>query len=95
MQTVDAASLDIDDLRVRGIRALLPAACLIEDVDGEPAVFESVSVSRREIARVVRGDDQRMLAVAMGTHGDMIAADFTPISYIALIAVGSRSSHRA
>ena len=30
----------------------------------------------------------KMLAVAMGTHGATIAADLTPISYIALIVAG-------
>ena len=65
MQDGDETTMEnVDDLRVRGIRALVPAACLIEDVNGDQAVLESVALSRREIARAVRGEDSRILVVS-------------------------------
>ena len=54
---------NLDDLRVRGIRALVPSACLIEDVAGDSTVYESVALSRRDISHAVRGEDGRLLVV--------------------------------
>ena len=53
----------LEDLRVRGIRALVPSACLIEDLTGETALYDAISTSRHEIARAVQGDDPRLLVV--------------------------------
>ena len=61
----DSLSLDnIDDLRIRGIRPLVPSACLIEDISPETSVYEHVSTARAAISRVVRGEDSRLVVVA-------------------------------
>jgi hypothetical protein len=44
---------DLDDLRIRGIRPLVPSACLIEDIQCEPAVYETVTAARQQLSRCV------------------------------------------
>ena len=51
--TEDLTIDNIDDLRIRGIRPLVPSACLIDDVTGEPSVYETVSAARRGVGNAV------------------------------------------
>src|SRR5687767_12317612 len=56
--------LPIDDVRIRGQRALIPPAILLEEF---PATAESDSVvfeARKKIVDVVRGDSDRLLVVS-------------------------------
>ena len=55
--TEDLTVDNIDDLRIRGIRPLVPSACLIDDVTGEPEVYETVGAARSALSRAVRGED--------------------------------------
>ncbi len=54
---------DLDDLRIAGIKPLIPSACLIEDLPGEAAVYEAIQQARRSLAKAVRGEDQRLVVV--------------------------------
>lgn len=74
-----AATADnLDDLRIRGIRPLVPSACLIDDVSGDSAVYACISQSRRDIARAVRGDDTRLLVVVgpVSLHDPVAAMEY-------------------
>ena len=87
----DSSMLDVDDLRVRGIRALVPSACLIEELPDEPAVYEHVSSCRREVAQVVCGDDSRLLVVVgpVSTHDPIAAMEY------ARLLVACQVAHKA
>ena len=48
----EALSADsLDDLRIRAIRPLVPAACLIDDIAGDEAVYDCVAKGRKQVAR--------------------------------------------
>jgi len=53
----------IDDVRVRKISPLLPPACLLEELplDASTALF--VKKTRREVARIIAGEDDRLLCI--------------------------------
>jgi 3-deoxy-7-phosphoheptulonate synthase len=53
----------IDDTRIAGLRPLLPPAILIEDLPLTGAEAELVSASRESIAKVFRGEDDRVVVV--------------------------------
>ena len=48
----------------QGIRPLVPSACLIEDLPGDAAVYEAVSLARATLHKAVRGRDDRLIVVA-------------------------------
>jgi 3-deoxy-7-phosphoheptulonate synthase len=52
-----------DDLRIEGYRPLLPPAILMEELPADDAAAELVSASRGAIARVLAGEDDRLLVV--------------------------------
>ncbi len=60
------ATLDttrIDDTRIAAVRALVAPAVLLEELPVTPAVEQVVETARADIARLLRGDDDRLLAV--------------------------------
>jgi 3-deoxy-7-phosphoheptulonate synthase len=69
---------NIDDLRIRGIRPLVPSACLIDDVTGEPEVYETVGAARLALSRAVRGEDSRLVVVAgpVSAHDPAAALEY-------------------
>ena len=73
----DDLSVDnIDDLRIRGIRPLVPSACLIESLAGDAATYDTVNAARSAISRAVRGEDSRLVIVAGPTSAHDPAAGF-------------------
>ena len=68
----------LDDLRISGIKPLIPSACLIEDVAGTAAVYTQIDAARRTIARAVRGEDARLLVVCgpTSTHDPAAALEY-------------------
>ena len=65
-QTSEDLSVDnLDDLRIRAIRPLVPSACLIDDIGGldDAEVVQSIQSARRSLTRCVRGDDGRLIVV--------------------------------
>jgi 3-deoxy-7-phosphoheptulonate synthase len=56
--------LPIDDVRIRGQRALIPPAILLEEFPATPESDSLVFEARKKIADVVRGDSDRLLVVA-------------------------------
>ncbi|AUX21732.1 phospho-2-dehydro-3-deoxyheptonate aldolase [Sorangium cellulosum] len=52
-----------DDLRIAGLRPLIPPAILIEEIPVSPSASETVTFSRKEAERVITGDDDRLLVV--------------------------------
>src|SRR5687768_17924980 len=55
--------LPIDDVRIRGQRALMPPAILIEEFPATPGSDALVHDARKRIADVVRGESDRLLVV--------------------------------
>ena len=60
------ATLDttrIDDTRIAAVRALVSPAVLLEELPVTPEVEDLVERTRQDIGRVLRGEDDRMVAV--------------------------------
>jgi 3-deoxy-7-phosphoheptulonate synthase len=53
-----------DDLRIESLRPLLPPAILMEELPCPEEAAATIAQAREQIARVVRGDDDRLLVVA-------------------------------
>ncbi|MBC7171586.1 MAG: 3-deoxy-7-phosphoheptulonate synthase, partial [Polyangiaceae bacterium] len=52
-----------DDLRIANIRPLLPPAILIEEFPATPEIRELVAMSRKAVADVLHGRDDRLVVV--------------------------------
>ncbi|WP_437745946.1 3-deoxy-7-phosphoheptulonate synthase [Sorangium sp. So ce302] len=52
-----------DDLRIAGLRPLIPPAILIEEIPVSPAASETVAFTRKAAERVISGDDDRIIVV--------------------------------
>jgi 3-deoxy-7-phosphoheptulonate synthase len=52
-----------DDLRIRGLRPLLPPAILMEELPVSPVACETVTRGRLEVGRILRGEDDRLVIV--------------------------------
>ena len=53
-----------DDLRIRGLRPLIPPAILMEELPVTEAASEVVAGTRQQAERIVSGEDDRLLVVA-------------------------------
>jgi len=53
----------VDDVRVSGLKPLIPPACLIEDLPLSAAGKERIALGRREVAKIIKGTDDRLLAI--------------------------------
>ncbi len=51
------------DIRIRGLRPLIPPAILLEDEPITPDLAEFVTRSREEISKIFRGEDDRVIVV--------------------------------
>ena len=69
---------NIDDLRIRGIKPLVPSACLIDDVSAEPSIYATVSAGRSMLSRAVRGEDSRLVVISgpVSTHDPKAALEY-------------------
>ena len=56
-------SIPLDDLRIQSIRQLIAPTILMEELPASAKVAETVSTARREIADVLAGRDNRILAI--------------------------------
>lgn len=56
-------SIPLDDLRIQSIRQLIAPTILMEELPASAKVAETVSTTRREIADVLAGRDNRILAI--------------------------------
>jgi 3-deoxy-7-phosphoheptulonate synthase len=54
---------DIDDLRIKSIRPVVPPALLLEELPVNEEVSEHIANSRDEIANVIKGEDDRLMVV--------------------------------
>ena len=52
-----------DDLRIAGVRALIPPQLLLEELPMDATALASVTNARQAIHRVLHGADDRLLAV--------------------------------
>jgi 3-deoxy-7-phosphoheptulonate synthase len=52
-----------DDLRIAGLRPLLPPAILIEELPVSERAAETVTRARQKACAILRGDDDRLLAI--------------------------------
>ena len=57
---------NIDDLRIRAIRPLVPSCCLLDEdaMAGDQSTYDQIKRSRQQISRALRGDDGRLVVVA-------------------------------
>jgi 3-deoxy-7-phosphoheptulonate synthase len=53
----------IDDTRIAAVRALVSPAVMLEDLPVTPAIERTVETTRQAIGRVLRGEDDRLVAV--------------------------------
>jgi 3-deoxy-7-phosphoheptulonate synthase len=67
-----------DDLRIEGLRPLLPPAILMEELPLDERASTLVWESRAEIARIVHGEDDRLLLVVgpCSVHDTAAAIDY-------------------
>ena len=70
--------LPIDDVRIRGQRALIPPAILLEEFPATPESDAIVFDARKSIVDIVRGDSDRLLVVAgpCSIHDTKAAIDY-------------------
>ena len=54
---------DLDDLRIRAIRPLVPSACLIDEAPADASVYETVTSARKSLSQAVRGLDSRLVVI--------------------------------
>jgi len=75
---MDAMSLRTRDLRVESIRPLLPPAILLEELPLSEAAAVTVSRGREEVARILRGEDDRLIVIAgpCSIHDPVAALDY-------------------
>ena len=75
---MDAMSLRTRDLRVESIRPLLPPAILLEELPLSEAAAVTVSRGRAEVARILRGEDDRLIVIAgpCSIHDPVAALDY-------------------
>lgn len=52
-----------DDVRIDTLRPLIPPAILMEDVPVDPGLAEAITSFREAAARIIRGEDDRLLVV--------------------------------
>ena len=66
------------DLRVESIRPLLPPAILLEELPLSDAAAITVSRAREEVARILRGDDDRLVVIVgpCSIHDPGAAVDY-------------------
>ena len=66
------------DLRVESIRPLLPPAILLEEVPLSDAASVTVSRGREEVARILRGEDDRLVVIVgpCSIHDPVAAMDY-------------------
>src|SRR5262245_5069718 len=67
-----------DDLRIEGLRPLLPPAILMEELPLDERASTLVWESRAEIARIIHGEDDRLLLVVgpCSVHDTAAAIDY-------------------
>ena len=67
-----------DDVRIAGLRPLIPPAILIEEIPVTPSAAETTSRARAAVAGVLRGDDPRLVAVVgpCSIHDPAAALDY-------------------
>jgi 3-deoxy-7-phosphoheptulonate synthase len=75
---MSAMPLRTSNLRVESIRPLLPPAILLEELPLSEAASVTVSRGRDEVARILRGEDDRLVVVAgpCSIHDPVAALDY-------------------
>jgi 3-deoxy-7-phosphoheptulonate synthase len=75
---MSAMPLRTSNLRVESIRPLLPPAILLEELPLTEAASVTVSRARDEVARILRGEDDRLVVVAgpCSIHDPVAALDY-------------------
>ncbi|HEY1228444.1 MAG TPA: 3-deoxy-7-phosphoheptulonate synthase, partial [Ramlibacter sp.] len=53
----------LDDVRIRRVRPLISPALLQDELPADASVERAVAEDRKAIARIVQGDDRRLLAI--------------------------------
>ena len=71
---------DLDDLRIRDIRPLMPAACLIEEIT-DPSVYASITGARQALSKVVKGGSDKLVVVTgpTSTHDPAAALEYAKL----------------
>lgn len=71
-------SIPLDDVRIASTRQLIPPVILMEELPVSHAVEETVSAARQEIADILAGKDDRLLAVVgpCSIHDSEAALDY-------------------
>ena len=75
---MSAMPLQTKDLRVESIRPLLPPAILLEELPLTERAAITVSRGREEVARILRGEDDRLIVIAgpCSIHDPVAALDY-------------------
>jgi 3-deoxy-7-phosphoheptulonate synthase len=75
---MSAMPLKTSNLRVESIRPLLPPAILLEELPLTEAASVTVSRGRDEVARILRGEDDRLIVIAgpCSIHDPVAALDY-------------------
>jgi 3-deoxy-7-phosphoheptulonate synthase len=75
---MSAMPLRTSNLRVESIRPLLPPAILLEELPLTEAASVTVSRGRDEVARILRGEDDRLIVIAgpCSIHDPVAALDY-------------------
>ncbi len=71
-------SSPIDDIRIRAVRPMLPAAILIEELPASPAATDLVAESRQLISRALDGAESRLVVIVgpCSIHDPRAALDY-------------------
>ena len=74
-----------DDLRIDELRPLIPPAILMEELPASDTVSERVAVAREEIAKILSGEGDRLLAVVgpCSIHDPVAALEYAAKLYAA------------
>ena len=79
-----------DNLRIAGVRPLLPPACLIEDYPRRPADAQAVRLGRSSCQKILRGDDDRLIVLVGPAAVDDISASVEFGARLAAVAAEVR-----
>lgn len=68
----------LDDQRITDIKPLLTPAILLDELPLTQEAFKTIDMSRREVERIVQGQDDRMLVVVgpCSIHDPVAALDY-------------------
>lgn len=76
---------DIDDLRIKSIRPVIPPALLVEELPVKEEASEHIANAREAIAKIIRGEDDRLMVVVgpCSIHDTKAAREYADLLKVA------------